>query len=203
MSIHIQGFPGKHYCPRMATMNKPAYAAIREYSPLKPALIFVSSRRQTRLTALDLISYCAADDDPKHFLHMPEEEIAVIAETIRDKALRDTIVFGVAIHHAGLDNSDRKTVEELFYTGKIQVIFFRLLTALYVCMFVSIYACMFAGLFVCSRFLHCDDNDCAVLCLFSPRSRAFDWVGAGLHKHVGMGSELALSLGDREGNRVL
>lgn len=25
MTIHIQGFPGKHYCPRMATMNKPAY----------------------------------------------------------------------------------------------------------------------------------------------------------------------------------
>ena len=28
MTIHIQGFPGKHYCPRMATMNKPAYAGI-------------------------------------------------------------------------------------------------------------------------------------------------------------------------------
>jgi len=26
MVIHIQGFPGKHYCPRMATMNKPCYA---------------------------------------------------------------------------------------------------------------------------------------------------------------------------------
>ena len=26
MSAHIQGFPGKHYCPRMASMNKPAYA---------------------------------------------------------------------------------------------------------------------------------------------------------------------------------
>jgi len=23
--VHIQGFPGKHYCPRMATMNKPAF----------------------------------------------------------------------------------------------------------------------------------------------------------------------------------
>lgn len=26
MNAHIQGFPGKHYCPRMASMNKPAYA---------------------------------------------------------------------------------------------------------------------------------------------------------------------------------
>lgn len=36
-------------------MNKPAYAAIYSHSPTKPVLIFVSSRRQTRLTALDLI----------------------------------------------------------------------------------------------------------------------------------------------------
>ncbi len=43
---------GKHYCPRMATMNKPTYAAIMTYSPDKPVLVFVSSRRQTRLTAL-------------------------------------------------------------------------------------------------------------------------------------------------------
>lgn len=50
-----QGYPGKYYCPRMNTMNKPAYAAICTHSPMKPVLIFVSSRRQTRLTALDLI----------------------------------------------------------------------------------------------------------------------------------------------------
>ena len=64
MSIYIQGFPGKHYCPRMATMNKPAYASILEHSPEKPVLVFVSSRRQTRLTALDLIACCASDRQP-------------------------------------------------------------------------------------------------------------------------------------------
>jgi len=25
LEVHISGFPGKHYCPRMATMNKPAF----------------------------------------------------------------------------------------------------------------------------------------------------------------------------------
>ena len=122
MSIYIQGFPGRHYCPRMATMNKPAYASILEHSPAKPVLIFVSSRRQTRLTALDLIACCASDDNPKQFLHMPEEEIGTISQTLRDCALRDTIVFGVGIHHAGLDTHDRNTVEELFCTGKIQIL---------------------------------------------------------------------------------
>ena len=55
MQVHIQGYEGQFYCPRMATMNKPTFAAIQDYSKDKPVIVFVSSRRQTRLTALDLI----------------------------------------------------------------------------------------------------------------------------------------------------
>ena len=36
LECHIQGFPGKFYCPRMATMNKPAYAAIQACPALTP-----------------------------------------------------------------------------------------------------------------------------------------------------------------------
>ena len=61
LDIYIDGFPGKHYCPRMLTMNKPAYKSILTHSPKSPVIIFVSSRRQTRLTANDLISLCAND----------------------------------------------------------------------------------------------------------------------------------------------
>jgi len=50
--------------------------AIKLHSPEKPALVFVSSRRQTRLTALDLIAFLAADDNPKQWLHMPESEVS-------------------------------------------------------------------------------------------------------------------------------
>ncbi len=75
LEVHIHGFPGKHYCPRMATMNKPTYAAVREHSPDKPVLVFVSSRRQTRLTAFDLVAYVAAENNPKQWLHMPEPEV--------------------------------------------------------------------------------------------------------------------------------
>ena len=27
--VHISGYPGKHYCPRMATMNKPAFQVMQ------------------------------------------------------------------------------------------------------------------------------------------------------------------------------
>jgi len=45
----------------MATMNKPTFKAIMTHSKDNPVLVFVSSRRQTRLTALDLIALSAAD----------------------------------------------------------------------------------------------------------------------------------------------
>ena len=78
LEVHINGFPGKHYCPRMATMNKPAFQAICQHSPAQPSLIFVSSRRQTRLTALDLIAYLAAENNPKQWLHTSEEVNIII-----------------------------------------------------------------------------------------------------------------------------
>lgn len=75
LQVHINGFPGKHYCPRMATMNKPSFQAIKTHSPNKPTLIFVSSRRQTRLTALDLIAFLALEDNPRQWVHIAEEEV--------------------------------------------------------------------------------------------------------------------------------
>jgi activating signal cointegrator complex subunit 3 len=40
-------------------------------------LVFVSSRRQTRLTALDLITYAAADERPEQWLRMAPAELEV------------------------------------------------------------------------------------------------------------------------------
>jgi activating signal cointegrator complex subunit 3 len=119
---HVQGFSGRHYCPRMATMNKPCFAAIKEHSPNKPVLIFVASRRQTRLTAHDLISYAAAEGDPKNFLGCSEAKVEAVAEAIHDEALRFTITFGIGLHHAGLSTHDRDIVETMYLNGELQVL---------------------------------------------------------------------------------
>ena len=88
-------------------MNKPCYAAIKDHAPDKPTLIFVASRRQTRLTAFDIISYAAGDETPKMFLGCSEDYIESVADRITDEALRHTITFGIGLHHAGLTSSDR------------------------------------------------------------------------------------------------
>ncbi|XP_026331439.1 activating signal cointegrator 1 complex subunit 3 [Hyposmocoma kahamanoa] len=122
LQIHVSGFPGRHYCPRMMTMNKPTFMAIRTHAPCAPSLVFVSSRRQTRLTALDLIAYLAAEENPKQWLHMQEHEMEQILAHIRDSNLKLTLAFGIGLHHAGLHERDRTTVEELFVNQKIQVL---------------------------------------------------------------------------------
>ncbi len=45
VAIHFRGFAEKHYCPRMNSMNKPAYNDIKKFSKGLPVMIFISSRR--------------------------------------------------------------------------------------------------------------------------------------------------------------
>lgn len=106
----------------MLSMNKPAYSAILIHSPSKPVIIFVSSRRQTRLTANDLISLCASDDNSRRFLKMDEQEAEMVVSRIKDSSLAHSIMFGIGLHHAGLVESDRRIVEELFVHEKIQIL---------------------------------------------------------------------------------
>lgn len=123
ITIHFTGFPEKHYCPRMATMNKPAYNAIKSYSDGKPVLIFVSSRRQTRLTALDLIGLLALEfSGQSPYLKISQVELEFYLQGVKDSNLRQTLSFGIGMHHAGLVTEDRKIVEELFVKNKIQVL---------------------------------------------------------------------------------
>lgn len=124
IEVHVSGFSGKHYCPRMASMNKPAFRAIKKYSPEKPVIIFVSSRRQTRLTALDLITLIASDvhSHGLQYLRIEADELDNLLECVNDAHLKHSLSFGIGMHHAGLREGDRKIVEELFASQKIQVL---------------------------------------------------------------------------------
>ncbi|KAJ1353758.1 hypothetical protein KIN20_010473 [Parelaphostrongylus tenuis] len=122
VEVHIQGFPGEHYCPRMALMNKPAFKAIITYSPLKPVLVFVASRRQTRRTAMAFISHLVTESDPTQWLHMDVAELEVLLQHVKDENVKLTLPFGIGIHHAGLTPHDRALVEQLYLEKKIQIL---------------------------------------------------------------------------------
>ena len=48
-------------------------------------------------------------------------QLDTLLQSVQDQNLRFTLAFGVGLHHAGLQERDRKTVEQLFVGQKIQV----------------------------------------------------------------------------------
>ena len=123
LQIFIDGFPEQRgFCPLMQSMNRPTFLAIKTHSPEKPVIVFVASRRQTRLTAKDLINFCGMEDNPRRFVRMSEDDLQLNLSRVKDEALREALSFGIGLHHAGLVEADRQLVEELFANNKIQIL---------------------------------------------------------------------------------
>lgn len=123
LELYIDGFPEvRGFCPLMQSMNRPTFLAVKTHSPDKPVIVFVPSRRQTRLTAKDLINMCGLEDNPRRFLHMEEEDLQLNLARVKDDALKEAISFGIGLHHAGLVETDRQLAEELFLNNKIQIL---------------------------------------------------------------------------------
>ena len=123
LQIYIDGFPEQRgFCPLMQSMNRPTFLAIKTHSPEKPVIVFVASRRQTRLTAKDLINFCGMEDNPRRFVKMNEDDLQLNLSRVKDNALRQALSFGIGLHHAGLVESDRQLAEELFANNKIQIL---------------------------------------------------------------------------------
>ena len=121
LDVHLQSFSIPHFPSLMIAMSKPAYLAILEYSPTKPVIIFVSSRKQCRLTADDIIAHCGSDEDPKRFLNIEEDDLQPHLDHIIDKGLVETLKYGIGYFHEALDKQDKRIVERLFRAGAIQV----------------------------------------------------------------------------------
>ena len=123
LEIFIDGFPEQRgFCPLMQSMNRPTFLAIKTHSPDKPVIVFVASRRQTRLTAKDLINFCGMEDNPRRFVRMSEDDLQLNLSRVKDEALREALSFGIGLHHAGLVEADRQLAEELFANNKIQIL---------------------------------------------------------------------------------
>lgn len=121
LELHVQGFNITHNATRIAAMSKPVYNAIVKFSPLKPVIVFVTSRKLARATALDIVTYCVAEGQSSRFFHAEENDIKPFLDRMSDKTLKETLSQGVAYIHEGLTQSDHRLVEQLFDSGAVQV----------------------------------------------------------------------------------
>ncbi len=71
LELHVQGIDLTNMEARMQAMARPAYAAIGNYArDSKPALLFVPTRRLARSTALDMLTFAAAEGTPQKYLQV-------------------------------------------------------------------------------------------------------------------------------------
>lgn len=122
MDIHIQNYDIPHFPSLMLGMAKPAYLAITDHAGTKPVIAFVPSRKQCKLTANDILTYCLANQEGKRFLNIEEADLAPHLARIEDDDLKATLEFGIGYYHEALSKSDRRAVERLFESGAIQVL---------------------------------------------------------------------------------
>nr|DBA32090.1 TPA: hypothetical protein GDO54_007839 [Pyxicephalus adspersus] len=122
LELHIQGFNISHTQTRLLSMAKPVYHAIVKHSPKKPIIVFVPSRKQTRLTAIDILTACSSDVQRQRFLHCTEKDLAPYLDKLSDNTLKETLLNGVGYLHEGLSSLERRIVEQLFNSGAVQVV---------------------------------------------------------------------------------
>ena len=122
LEVHIHGFEAYHAGSRLLAMSKPVFNAIMGHSPNKPAIVFVPSRKQSQLTAIDIMTYIAASGNPEMFLQISSEKMSNVLSTIKEPALVQTLSKGIAFLHSGLPKSDRERVLGLYRDNIVSIL---------------------------------------------------------------------------------
>jgi pre-mRNA-splicing helicase BRR2 len=127
LEVRVQGFEVSNFSARILAMARPAYAACASAvsTPGRSALIFVPSRKQAQLTAIDLISFAAAEGKTDRFVRGRASataiEAALTAAGVEDAALATCLRAGVGYTYEGQRAGERMLVERLFQSGVLGV----------------------------------------------------------------------------------
>uniref|UniRef100_A0A8C9SBX4 DNA 3'-5' helicase n=1 Tax=Scleropages formosus TaxID=113540 RepID=A0A8C9SBX4_SCLFO len=100
------------------SLNYKIANVIQTYSDQKPTLVFCSTRKGVQQSASVLAKDARFIMGAEH-----KQRLMKYASSILDSKLRDLVMCGVGFHHAGIDVSDRKIIEDAFIAGDLPVLF--------------------------------------------------------------------------------
>lgn len=123
LEIYFQSFDQSNYSGRLMAMAKPVFNAVVRHSDSKPVIVYVPSRRQAQLTAIDLMTYRESHDGSS-FLgdDVQLDQIAAIASELREPALQQVVASGIGFLHGGMAESDKERVIDLYADGILNVL---------------------------------------------------------------------------------
>lgn len=119
------GVTEKKGAKRLQMMMEITYEKVMEQAGKSQVLIFTHSRKDTAKTAKALRDMCLANDTLAKILREDAVSRSILQEeqaSVKNADLKDLLPYGFAVHHAGMQRSDRTLVEELFADKHIQVL---------------------------------------------------------------------------------
>jgi len=123
LEMYFQSFDQANYSGRLMAMAKPVFNAIAKHSDGKSTIVFVPSRRQAQLTAIDIMTYRKSQNmDPFLGNGFTEDSMEEITEGMREPALQQVLQSGVGFVHGGMLQADLDEVTKLFNDGSIKVL---------------------------------------------------------------------------------
>ncbi|KTW29425.1 hypothetical protein T552_01377 [Pneumocystis carinii B80] len=119
------GITEKKAIKKLQVINDVTYEKVIEQTRKFQVLIFVHSRKETAKTAKFIRDKCLEEETIGQILRSDaatKEILQSEAKEVNDSNLKDLLPYGLGIHHAGMTRADRRSAEELFAAGHIQVL---------------------------------------------------------------------------------
>jgi len=122
LEIYFQSFDQSNFSARLMAMAKPVYNSIVKHRDGKSVIVYVSSRRQAQLTAIDLMTYNESRNGASFFNPETQHKLKTIASTIKEPTLQQVLEAGIGFVHGGMAYSDWESAVNLFNEGNIKVL---------------------------------------------------------------------------------
>lgn len=122
LEIYFQSFDQSNFASRLMAMAKPAYVAVTKHMDGKNAIVFVPSRRQAQLTAIDLMTYHDSRGEDPWLASENKQAVLDVCTSVREPALKQVLEAGIGFLHAGMVHSDWSAVVGLYQGGKIKIL---------------------------------------------------------------------------------
>ncbi|KAH8056972.1 hypothetical protein JL722_7195 [Aureococcus anophagefferens] len=117
MELFLHAFDTPHFASRLLAMGKTLYNVLNRHSPAAPALVFVTSRKQCQLAAIDLMVHAAADPQAaskrERYMALGDDELGAfedpaLQQTLARGACRDVDVSAHMVVVMGTESYDAK-----------------------------------------------------------------------------------------------
>lgn len=110
---------------RHQIMNEVCYEQVIKNAGNKQSLVFVHSRKDTFKTAKMIMEMATTNNELNKFFPADSVSMEILktqAENLITQEMKELLINGIGVHHAGLPRPDRTLVEDLFAGRHLQVL---------------------------------------------------------------------------------